>query len=168
MIDLNNEVLEKILSKETAKTEDLKTILRAIYTRTMRLYEKYFQDVDALSNDVIDELKQYNEETRSLVKYYYLDIPQDICMRLDEFEKTYSDKLLGPAWRVCLSDLFEDFRKRRRGKESEETLKAEFAKQALEGFYSAMDYVFREGFGTDSQTAKHVINGLSELIFGKA
>ena len=84
------------------------------------------------------------------------------------FEKTYSDKLLGPAWRVCLSDLFEDFRERRRGKESEETLKAEFAKQALEGFYSAMDYVFREGFGTDSQTAKHVINGLSELIFGKA
>ena len=45
---------------------------------------------------------------------------------------------------------------------------AEFAKQALEGFYSAMDYVFRAGFGTDSQTAKHVINGLSELIFGKA
>ncbi len=66
MIELKNEVLEKILGKETAKTEDLKTILRAVYTRTMRLYEKYFQDLDALSNDVVEELKQYNEETRSL------------------------------------------------------------------------------------------------------
>ena len=88
MIELNNEVLEKILSKETAKTEDLKTILRAIYTRTMRLYEKYFQDLDALSNDVIEELKQYNEETRSLVKYYYLDIPQDISEGIKELENT--------------------------------------------------------------------------------
>ena len=168
MIELNNEVLEKILGKETAKTEDLKTILRAIYTRTMRLYEKYFQNMDVLSNDVIEELKKYNEETRSLMKYYYLDIPLDICMKLDEFEETYSAKLLGPAWRVYLSDLYEDFREKRSGKESEGTLKAAFAKEALEGFYSAMDYVFREGFGTDSQTAKHVIGGLSELIFGKA
>ena len=168
MIELSNERIDQILHEETAKKEEVSAILRSIYVRYMRLYEKYFQDLDALCNDVIEELKQYNEETRSLVKYYYLDIPLDICMKLDEFEETYSDKLLGPAWRVYLSDLYEDFREKRSGKESEETLKAAFAKEALEGFYSAMDYVFREGFGTDSQTAKHVIGGLSELIFGKA
>jgi hypothetical protein len=49
----------------------------------------------------------------------------------------------------------------------EEYLKAEFAKQALTAFYAAMDYVFREGFGTNSQTVKDVVNGITGLLFGK-
>ena len=43
----------------------------------------------------------------------------------------------------------------------------EFSKQALSYFYDAMDYVFRDGFGTGSQTAKKVLNGITGLLFGK-
>lgn len=30
-----------------------------------------------------------------------------------------------------------------------------------------MDYVFREGFGTGSHTAKKVVSGITGLLFGK-
>jgi len=43
---------------------------------------------------------------------------------------------------------------------------AEFAKQALEGFYSAMDYVFRDGFGTGNKTVEKVSKGLLSILFG--
>ena len=50
---------------------------------------------------------------------------------------------------------------------SEDKVKAEFTKQTLDGFYDTMDYVFRQGFGTGSQTVKKVVSGLKGLIFGK-
>lgn len=40
MVGLSNERIEQILHEETAKKEELQTILRGIYTRYMRLYER--------------------------------------------------------------------------------------------------------------------------------
>ena len=45
MIELSNERIEQILHEETVKEEKVSTILRGIYTRYMRLYEKYFSDI---------------------------------------------------------------------------------------------------------------------------
>jgi DNA polymerase III alpha subunit (gram-positive type) len=39
---------------------------------------------------------------------------------------------------------------------------------ALKAFYDDMNYVFREGFGTGSQTAETVVSGLAELLLGKS
>ena len=168
MVELSKERIEQILHKETTKKEDLETILRGIYTRYMRLYEKYFADIDALNDDEIAELRKYHEETRSLVKYYYMDIPQDVCSGIKEFENKYSACLLGSEWHEYLSDSYEDFKEKSKStNKSEEYLKAEFTKQALAAFYEAMDYVFRDGFGTGSQTAKNVISGITGLLFGK-
>ncbi len=168
MIELSRETIERMLNKETAKKEELGTILRAVYTRYMRLYERYFADTEALNDETVAELRKYHEETRSLVKYYYLDIPQDICAKLEAFDEKCSDILLGPDWQACLSERLEEFgnksaNRNKRGKE----LQAEFSAEALKAFYDAMDYVFREGFGTESQTARNVLSGISELIFGK-
>ena len=168
MVELSNERIDQILHEETAKTEELTTILRSIYTRYMRLYEKYFADIDALNNDKIAELRKYHEETKSLVKYYYMDIPQDICEGIKEFEKKYSANLLGSEWHEYLFGSYEEFREKSKIKDkSEECFKAEFARQALSDFYDAMDYIFREGFGTDSQTAKSFVSGITGLLFGK-
>ena len=168
MLELSNERVECILEKETQKTESAITILRAIYTRYMYLYEKYFADIDALNNDKIAELKKYHEETLSLVKYYYMDIPQDVCRALDEFEEKYSDLLLGPSWHLYLFKSYDDFRNENRNKNiSEKDIKAEFSKRALKAFYESMDYVFREGFGTGSKTVENVVSGISSLLFGK-
>ncbi len=168
MVELSKVRIGQILHKETTKKEDLETILRSIYTRYMRLYEKYFADIDALNDDEIAELRKFHEETRSLVKYYYMDIPQDVCEGIKEFENKYSDCLLGAEWHEYLFDCYEDFREKSKSKnKGEETLKAEFAKQALADFYEAMDHVFREGFGTGSQTEKNVIGGITGLLFGK-
>ena len=165
MVELSKERIDQILHEETMKKEELETILRSIYTRYMRLYEKYFADIDALNNDKIAELRQYHEETKSLVRYYYMDIPLDICMGLREFENKYTVNLLGSEWHDYLFDIYEDFKENSRGKK--EYLKAEFSKQSLAAFYEAMDYVFREGFGTGSQTAKKVVSGITGLLFGK-
>ena len=73
MVELNNERIDEILHKETVKTEEQATILRAIYTRYMRLYEEYFADVDTLDDAKIAELRTYHLETRNLVKAYYGD-----------------------------------------------------------------------------------------------
>ena len=168
MLELSNERVECILEKETQKTEPTITILRAIYTRYMYLYEKYFADIDALNNDKIAELKKYHEETLSLVKYYYMDIPQDICMGLNEFEEKYSDLLLGPNWHLYLFKSYDDFRDESQNKNvSEKDIKAEFSKRTLKAFYESMDNVFREGFGTGSKTVENVVNGISGLLFGK-
>ena len=70
MIELNKERLEKILREETAQKEELQTILRSVYTRYMRLYEKYFADIDALNDEKIAGLRAYHEETVSLVKHF--------------------------------------------------------------------------------------------------
>lgn len=168
MMELSNERIEKILHEETPKKEESTTILRSIYTRYMRLYEQYFSDMEALDDDRIAELKQYHDETGSLVKYYYMDIPQDICTKLNEFESKYSANLLGEGWHEYLSGSYKDFiTTSRSADEGEEYLKAEFVKQALAAFYEAMDYVFRDGFGTNSQTVKDVVSGITGLLFGK-
>ena len=163
MVELSNERIEQILHGETAKKEELATILRGIYTRYMRLYEKYFADIDALNNDKIAELRKYHEETVSLVRYYYMDIPQDTCEKINEFEEKYSSCLLGPDWHEYLFRSYQEFRQKSDAKDK----KAEFSKKTLSAFYDTMDYVFREGFGTGSQTIKDVVSGITGLLFGK-
>lgn len=167
MVELSNKRVEQILHEETQKTEEPATLLRGIYTRYMRLYEKYFADIDALDDDEVAKLRKNHEETRSLVKYYYMDIPQDICMGLNEFDRKYSARLLGPDWHKTLFDCYKEFKDKNTSRnKSEECLKAEFTEQILAAFYDAMDSVFREGFGTGSKTAEKIVNGLKGLLFG--
>ena len=167
MVELSNERLEQILHEETAKTEELATILRSIYTRYMCLYEKYFEDIDALNDDKIAEYRKYQEETEALVKYFYLDIPQDVCTAINEFEKEYGSRLIGAKWHEYVFDSYGAFKENNRTEnKSEESIKAEFAKQALNYFYDAMDYVFRESFGTKSETVKKTYSWITGLLFG--
>lgn len=167
MIELSNERVEQMLHNETLKTEELATILRGIYCRYVRLYEKFFADIDALNDDVIADLKKYQEETRSLMKYYRMDIPQDVCKALNEFDSKYNSVLLGPDWH---ENLFESYSKFCAENEDEEKsgkrLKAEFSEQVLIAFYEAMDSVFRVGFGTGSKTVENVVSGLTNFFFG--
>ena len=168
MVELSNERIKQMLEEETKETEDLTTILRAVYTRYMNLYERYFSDLEALNDDKIAEFKKYHEETRSLIKYYYMDIPQDICTGINEFEEKVSDRLLGQDWRKNLYDLYDEFKEKNRVRDKgEDYYLAEFSRQALKAFYEAMGDFFREGFGTSSQTAKDIVGGISGLLFGK-
>ena len=160
MTTLSIERVEKILREETPKKEDLSTILRGIYTRFLRQYESYFEDINALNDKKIAELREYNNETRSLVKYYYLDIPQNICEALEEFEKEVNAKLLGPDWHKYLFESYENFRDKN-WDVSENALKAKFREQSMSTFYEIMDFIFREGFGTADKTTE---NTLSEII----
>ncbi|MBQ4505800.1 MAG: hypothetical protein II971_00945 [Firmicutes bacterium] len=166
MNELSNERIEQILHEETAKKEELTTLLRGIYTRYMRLYERYFEDIDALNSDKIAELKEFHKETRSLFKYYYMDIPLDICAEIEEFDDKYTAKLLGSDWRKILFGSYREF-KEYSGSKNNKNLKAEFSKQTLSAFYDSMNYIFREGFGTDSQKRKDLMGGIAELLFGK-
>ena len=169
MVGLSNERIEQILHEETPKKEELLTILRGIYTRYMRLYERYYADIDALNDDVIAELKNYHEETKSLCKCYYMDIPLDICTGLIEFDNEYSDKLLGDDWHKFLLDSYKDFRDEHEYEnKSEASLKAEFADQKLTSFYEVMDYVLRDAFNTNSKSAENVASGIMSLLFGEA
>jgi len=70
MVELSRERIEQMLQEETAKKEELANILRGIYTRYMRLYEKYLADIDALNDDEIGKLRAFHKETRSLFRYY--------------------------------------------------------------------------------------------------
>ena len=168
MVELSKERIEQILHEETAKKEDQGTILRSIYTRYMRLYEQLFEDIDALDDDQIAVLRDYHDETRSLVRYYYMDIPLDICKGIEEFENKYTDGLLGREWRKNLFDRYKAFREESRNKDkSEEDLKSEFKKQTLTDFYDTMDLIFREGFGTGSETVKGFAGMIKGLLFGK-
>ena len=89
-------------------------------------------------------------------------------MGIKEFETKYSSNLLGPEWHEYLFESYKEFRENSKDKyKNEEFCKAEFTKQALDYFYEAMEYVFREGFGTESQTAKNTISSIKELLFGK-
>ncbi len=167
MTELSNERIEQILNEETPKTEEPAAILRSIYIRYMRLYERYLADIDALNDDKVAELRKYHEETISLVKHYYMDIPQDVCAALAEFENKYGSRLLGPRWHDYLFDSYKEFREKSINKDkSEADVKAEFTEQTLTAFYGAMDYIFREGFGTCSQTVKKVVSGIAGLLFG--
>ena len=168
MIELNRERIEQMLHEETSKKAELETVLRCIYTRYMHLFENYFADLDALNDDKVAELKKNHEETKSLVRYYYLDIPQDICMDIIEFENKYCAKLLGSDWHDYILKNYEDFRENSRSRDkSEEHLRAEFTREALSAFYEVMDYIFREAFGTDSRAAKTLVSGIKDLFFGK-
>ena len=168
MVELSNERIEQILHEETKKTEDLKTILRSIYFRYMNLYEHYFADLDALNNDKIAEFRKQHEETKSLIKYYYMDIPQDICHEIHEFEEKVSDKLLGRDWKTHLYAIYEEYKaKNKDWNKKEEDYKAEFPKAAIDAFYEAMESIFRDGFGTNSATAKDFIEGIGGLLSGK-
>ena len=167
MVELSVKRVDQILHEETQKTEVLATILRAVYTRYMRLYEQYFADIDALDDEEIAKLKKYHEETKSLVKYYYMDIPHDVCTGLMEFDKKYSAKLLGSDWHKTLFDSYQEFKDENKGKEkAEERLKAEYTEEILSAFYEAMDYVFRDGFGTGSKTAEKIIDKLKSFFAG--
>lgn len=167
MIELSKERIEKILYEETAKTEQLTTILRSIYTRYLRMYEKYFSDIDALNDNTISELRNYSEETKSLIRYYYLDIPQDIFDGIKEIENSSVANLLGPKWRKHLSSSYAAFKEEHSDEyKGEKSFKAAFTEQAMKDFYDAMDYVFRESFGTGSQTTKDTVSGLAGLLFG--
>lgn len=116
----------------------------------------------------IAELKKYHEETISLLKYYYMDIPHDICMALIEFDDKYTAKLLGPDWHKYLFDSYEDFKSENRSdNKSKDSLKTKFTEQNLKAFYELMDYIFREGFGTASKTYKQVASGFTGLLFGE-
>ena len=167
MLELTNNRIEQILHEETTKKEELSTILRGIYTRYMRLYEQYFADIDALNDDMIAGFRNYQDETDSLVRYYFLDIPEDICRQIKEFNEKFNSKLIGPEWHKCLFDLYEDFKRESWTEKSEETFKAEFEKQALASFYDTMGNVFREGFGTGSKIGENVIDGIVGLMYGK-
>jgi len=168
MVELSSERVEEILHKETMKTEELTTILRGIYTRYMRLYEKYFADIDALNDEEIAKLKKYNEETESLVKYYYMDIPQDISIALKEFDSRYGSKLLGHDWHKYLFDSYKEFKSESKSKnKSDECIKAEYKEKNLSDFYDAMDYIFREDFNTSSKTAENITSGFTGLLFGE-
>ena len=135
----------------------------------MRLYERYFADIDALNDDVVAELKEYHEETKSLCRHYYMDIPLDICAGLSEFNNEYVDKLLGDNWHKFLLDSYKDFRdKHEYENKSEASLKAEFADQKLTGFYELMDYVLRDAFNTNSKSAENVAGGITSLLFEEA
>jgi len=168
MIELSHERIAQILHEETVKKEATDTILRAVYTRYMRLYERYFADIDALNEERIAGMREEHQETESLVRYYYMDLPQDVCKCLAAFDSEYTAKLLGPEWHAYLSGIFKSFRDKYKGKDkSKAALKAAFAKQTLEAFYDAMDYVFRDGFGTGSKTVSDAVSGITSLLFGK-
>ena len=168
MIELSKDRILQMLHEETMKKEELPTILRAVYTRYMRLFERYFSDISALNDDVIAELRAYHEETRSLIRYFYMDIPYDLCSGIMTFEREYSDYLLGLDWHKYVFDKYDAFRKTNKGKiKGEDQLRAEFSKQVLNAFYDAMDYIFRDGFGTGSNTANEIVSGIAGLLFGK-
>lgn len=167
MIELSAERVNDILQNETPKTEVLPTILRSIYNRYMRLFERYFDDIDALNDDKIAELKKYHDETIGLIMYYYLDIPLDTCVALTKFNGEHVSKLLGADWHKQLSDSYRDFKAENTdSNKSEAALKEEFREHALTEFYESMDYVFRSAFGTGSKTTEKIMGGLSSLLFG--
>ncbi|MBQ3279843.1 MAG: hypothetical protein IJG94_11885 [Clostridia bacterium] len=167
MVELSNERVEKILHEETKKTEALTTILRGIYAKYVDLYENYIANWEDLNNDKIDAFRKQNEEIRSLIKYYYMDIPQDVCSELNKFEEKVNENLLGRDWKMHLYDAYEKFKEDNDEWDmSEDYYKAAFKKYALKEFYKAMEEIFRDGFGTGSQTAKNVMEGISGLLFG--
>ena len=97
-----------------------------------------------------------------------MDIPLDICKGIEEFENKYIDGLLGKEWHKFLFDRYKAFREESRNKDkNEENLKTELARQTLTEFYAAMDYVFRDGFGTGSETVKNLAGMIKGLLFGK-
>ena len=169
MVKLDNERVEQILQNETMKTQPLPTILRGIYTRYINLYEDYIAEIDKLTDDKIDAYKRQNAETQSLIKYYYMDIPQDVCYELNKFEENVADELLGREWKRGIYDAFEEFKENNDAwNKSDDYYMAEFKKALRKELYKAMENIFRDGFGTHSETAKNIFTGISNLLFGSS
>lgn len=167
MVELSNERIEQIIKDETKKTEALPMILRAIYNRYMNLYEHYIAEVDTLTDDKVAAYKKQHEETRSLIKYYYMDIPQDVCHELNQFDENCDSVLLGRDWKKHVYDAYDEFKSKSKAWNKEEDYYiAEFKKYALKEFYAAMEEIFRDGFGTGSETSKNFFEGISGLLFG--
>lgn len=165
MIELSKERIDQIVYDETPKTDVLPTILRSIYNRYMHLYENYFADLDSLNDNKIAELRKYHKETKELIKYFYLDIPMDDIIGLDNFDKDYTDKLLGDGWHDYILENYGDFRDLYVNKDkTEKEIKAYFADKALECFYDDMDSIFRDDFGTGSKTTEAIFEGLKSLF----
>ena len=164
MVELSTGRIDQMLHEDTVKKEDLATILRSIYTRYMHLYEDYFSDIDALNDEKIAEFRKYNEETMSLIKYYYLDIPLDICEDIVDFEKEYGVNLLGPGWHKYVFDAYKEYSEDHDDKKKDEIMKA-FKEHALENFYYSMDSIFRESFGTESKNTESAISVIKGLFF---
>lgn len=168
MIKLSAERVNEILLKETPVTEKLPTILRAVYNRYMQLFERYFDDIDALNDDKVAELKKYHDETKALIMYYYMDIPLDLCLGLEEYDKKYTSKLFKSDWHKLIFESFRNFRDDNEDENKSKTrLKAEFQEKVLTEFYVSMNYVFREAFGTGSKTAEQATDWLGSLLFGE-
>lgn len=165
MLELSKERIDQIVHEETPKTEELPTVLRSIYVRYMHLYEKYFSDLDALNDSEIAELKKYHDETASLMKYYYIDIPMDVYAGLEELDERYTSKLLGPGWHKYIFGHYNDFKGNYKNiDKSEECLKVEFRERVMEAFYDTMDYIFREDLGTGSKMLERIGNGIAEFF----
>ena len=87
---------------------------------------------------------------------------------LYDYDEEYTKKLIGPDWKKYIADSFKEFKAENRDKfKSEELMKAEFQEQNLNAFYVSMDEIFRDGFGTGSETAKKATNWFAGLLFGK-
>ena len=167
MLELSKERVEEMLHEETVKKEEASTIIRAIYNRYRHLYEEYFADIDVLNNDKIANFRRYNEETISLVKYYYIDLPQDVCSEIYEFEEKVSSLLLGSDWHAHLFNAYEDFKEENEEwNKGEEYYKAKFSKEMMNAFYDKMGEIFRQGVGTESKHMSNVISGIGSLLFG--
>lgn len=168
MVELDSKRVNQIVSEETPKTEELRTILRAVYVRYMHLYEQYFDNIDALNDKKINELKKYHDETVDLKKYYYIDIPLDICVALDKIDEEYTNELLGDDWHHYLFDKYEDFKCTFENMEkTEDYLKAEFKEQTMTAFYETMGYIFRDDLGTGSKVVKEVEESVSKFFIWK-
>lgn len=168
MVELSSERIEQIVLKETAKKQEADIILRSVYTRYMCLFEKYFEDIDALNDDKVAELRSYHEETKSLVRYYYMDIAQDVCKLLREFDDTYIINMLGSGWHKYIFDIYKYYKEEKKSSiKAEEDIKAAFVKETLEEFYDTMDYIFRDGFGTGSEATNGLLSGIKNLLFGE-
>ena len=167
MLQLSNKRIDQILQEETPKTALLPTVLRAIYYRYMTLFERYFAEMESLNDEKIAELRKYHEETKSLVKYYYMDIPQDVCFDIEEFEEKHTNKILGWGWRGYLDENYQEFVDDHDDDTeiSESGLLAEFKKKNLKAFYDEMEDVFRPGFGTGSRNREGILNELSGMMF---
>lgn len=167
MIQLSNERAEQIIQEETKKTQPLPQLLRAIYTRYMNLYEDYIANMFDLTSEKVAEYKKQNDETICLVRYYFMDIPQDVCEGIFDFEEKVGDKLLGPEWKTNLYDAYEEFKdKSDEWDMTEDYYKGAFKKYALKEFYEVMENIFRDGFSTHSERAKNIFSGIKSLIFG--
>ena len=69
MMELSNERVAQIMNEETLQTVELPTLLRSIYSRYMRLYEQYFEDIDALNEEKLAEYLAFSIIPYSIEAY---------------------------------------------------------------------------------------------------